>query len=252
MLDNKPFRAPSSNPKKILDIGCGTGVTTVRLAQLYPSARVIGVDMSPVPVERLWKDIPSNVEFITGDIKHLIAAGEEPFKQESFDYVFQRFLLLGMTDWPFYIPSLATILAPGGWLECQDPSMTLHNTQGEAIGQKFSLHSEFLKDAGAVGLDVQIGEHLEGLFAKTGLLQDVRRTGFRKSPVARAEYPERSALEGQLRAIFKLLYGRVFQRGRDEAFLEGVQRRLDEMLDQELEEGDYFPYSVVTGKKKWA
>ena len=34
-------------PQRILDLGCGTGSTTVKLKRAFPSAEVIGIDLSP-------------------------------------------------------------------------------------------------------------------------------------------------------------------------------------------------------------
>jgi len=36
-----------SQPRRILDLGCGTGSTTVMLQQAFPEAEVIGLDLSP-------------------------------------------------------------------------------------------------------------------------------------------------------------------------------------------------------------
>ncbi|KAB8071488.1 hypothetical protein BDV29DRAFT_159430 [Aspergillus leporis] len=37
----------------IVDLGCGTGVATIQLAALLPSANVVGVDITPVPAPAL-------------------------------------------------------------------------------------------------------------------------------------------------------------------------------------------------------
>jgi ubiquinone/menaquinone biosynthesis C-methylase UbiE len=34
-------------PRRILDLGCGTGSTTLLLKQTFPEAEVIGLDLSP-------------------------------------------------------------------------------------------------------------------------------------------------------------------------------------------------------------
>ncbi|MBW4623415.1 MAG: class I SAM-dependent methyltransferase [Cyanosarcina radialis HA8281-LM2] len=39
--------AISCKPRRILDLGCGTGSTTVMLKQAFPNAEVIGLDLSP-------------------------------------------------------------------------------------------------------------------------------------------------------------------------------------------------------------
>ncbi len=41
------IKAVVGNPRKILDLGCGTGSTTLMLKQAFPHAEVIGLDLSP-------------------------------------------------------------------------------------------------------------------------------------------------------------------------------------------------------------
>ncbi|KAL8734682.1 MAG: hypothetical protein Q9166_001338 [cf. Caloplaca sp. 2 TL-2023] len=40
--------APLSNPKRILDIGTGTGIWAIEMAEQHPDSQVIGIDLSPV------------------------------------------------------------------------------------------------------------------------------------------------------------------------------------------------------------
>lgn len=40
-----------SNPKRILEIGCGIGATSWRMARAWPQAEVIGADVSPTSIE---------------------------------------------------------------------------------------------------------------------------------------------------------------------------------------------------------
>ena len=40
--------APLSQPKKILDIGTGTGIWVLDMAEEYPNTTIIGTDLSPV------------------------------------------------------------------------------------------------------------------------------------------------------------------------------------------------------------
>lgn len=41
------INAINSKPRRILDLGCGTGSTTLMLKQAFPQAEVIGLDLSP-------------------------------------------------------------------------------------------------------------------------------------------------------------------------------------------------------------
>ncbi len=71
-------------PSRILDLGCGTGSTTVLLKRAFPKAEVIGLDLSPymlVMAERKAKAEPMRIEFIHG------AAEDTKFEQGSFDLV---------------------------------------------------------------------------------------------------------------------------------------------------------------------
>ena len=63
----------------ILDLGCGIGVLTTRLAERFPSTLVVGIDRSKYLLSRLQRK--RNVTAILGDIPAL------PFRAQSFDLV---------------------------------------------------------------------------------------------------------------------------------------------------------------------
>ncbi|MDJ0571820.1 MAG: methyltransferase domain-containing protein [Pleurocapsa sp. MO_192.B19] len=41
------IKAITGNPRKIIDLGCGTGSTTIMLKQAFPDVEVVGLDLSP-------------------------------------------------------------------------------------------------------------------------------------------------------------------------------------------------------------
>ena len=49
LADGKLHLAPIKNPHRILDIGTGTGIWAIDMADLYPSAEVIGTDIRFAP-----------------------------------------------------------------------------------------------------------------------------------------------------------------------------------------------------------
>jgi len=74
--------AVSLGPKSVLDVGCGEGVVTERLARLLPAAEVLGIDADEEHLSEQWqmRNAP-NLSFATG------SAYELPFADGSFDLV---------------------------------------------------------------------------------------------------------------------------------------------------------------------
>jgi SAM-dependent methyltransferase len=67
------------NVSAILDLGCGIGVLTTRLAKRFPSKLVVGIDRSKYLLSRLQRK--KNVSVILGDVPTL------PFRNRSFGLV---------------------------------------------------------------------------------------------------------------------------------------------------------------------
>lgn len=62
-------------PSTIVDLGCGPGNTTALLPDLWPRARVIGVDSSPQMIEAAQaRAVPGRLEFRLGDLREISAA----------------------------------------------------------------------------------------------------------------------------------------------------------------------------------
>jgi SAM-dependent methyltransferase len=94
-------------PRRALDLGTGTGVGAFVLAERFPDAEVLGVDLAPAMVEEARRKTPpelaARVRFEQGDASRL------PFADASFELV----SLLNMI--PFF-DELARVVAPGGGL----------------------------------------------------------------------------------------------------------------------------------------
>ncbi|HEY9602772.1 MAG TPA: class I SAM-dependent methyltransferase [Allocoleopsis sp.] len=79
----------TSKPRRILDLGCGTGSTTLLLKQAFPQAEVIGLDLSPymlVMADRKAKDAGLDIQW-----RHA-QAEQTSFPDASFDVVTASFL----------------------------------------------------------------------------------------------------------------------------------------------------------------
>ena len=75
----------------ILDLGCGDGRLTARLADLVPDGSVVGIDASRGMIEVAKKHRKANLSFVLGNINHL------NFK-ENFDLVFSNATLHWVVD----------------------------------------------------------------------------------------------------------------------------------------------------------
>ena len=95
------------SPVRILDLGTGTGVVAKALAERYPEADVVGIDLSPEMIEEARRKLPQELEprvaFQVGDAAALLSPDGD------FDLV----VLSNMI--PFF-DELARITASGGRL----------------------------------------------------------------------------------------------------------------------------------------
>jgi ubiquinone/menaquinone biosynthesis C-methylase UbiE len=74
--------ASNLRPDSVLDVGCGEGVVTERLAQRLAPAKVVGVDADETHLKTEWdRRSAFNLSFATG------SAYDLPFADQSFDLV---------------------------------------------------------------------------------------------------------------------------------------------------------------------
>ncbi|PVG04486.1 S-adenosyl-L-methionine-dependent methyltransferase [Serendipita vermifera] len=99
--------------KKILDLGCGTGVWSFDMAREFPHCDVTGVDLAPVPVDPA--ELPSNCHFEIDDVN----LGLSHFHNQ-FDVVHARLITAGIANFRQTMHDVEACLKPGGiviWLD---------------------------------------------------------------------------------------------------------------------------------------
>ncbi|OQE20645.1 hypothetical protein PENFLA_c016G07622 [Penicillium flavigenum] len=117
MIGGAPFLAYNrhlTNASKAVDIGCGTGIATIQLAALLPSANVVGVGITPVPAPALGAASP-NLQWETDRQPQPWCIGIK-----TIDYFFGRMLSLGINDWHKYFRVVSLMLRDQGIIEHQD------------------------------------------------------------------------------------------------------------------------------------
>jgi trans-aconitate 2-methyltransferase len=101
----------------VVDLGCGTGELTQRLADLLPGSDVLGIDSSPEMLARAASHIHPGLRFEQGLIEQVA---------ESWDLVFSTAALHWVSDHRALIPRLFGLVKPGGQLVVQVPSNDSH------------------------------------------------------------------------------------------------------------------------------
>ena len=109
MIGDRLHLAPiGDNPQAILDLGTGSGIWAMDMADTYESSLVTGVDVAPV--QGTW--VPPNCVFEVLDIED-----EWLFTKPSFDFIHARELLMSIRDWEGLFRQALSHLRPGGWFE---------------------------------------------------------------------------------------------------------------------------------------
>lgn len=100
-------------PRRIVDLGCGTGTVTRRLADRWPDAHVEGLDSSAEMLARA-RERPATIDWRRADIATW--APEEPV-----DVLFSNAALHWLDDHRRLLPRLFATVATGGVLAVQMP-----------------------------------------------------------------------------------------------------------------------------------
>jgi trans-aconitate methyltransferase len=155
IIGGKLFRAPiAKDPQRVLDFGTGTGIWALDFADEFPSAHVIGTDLSPIQPTM----VPPNCSFYVDDVE-----SEWTFRRdEAFDFIHGRAIGGSIANYELLYQRIYDHLKPGGWVEIQeyetsfysedDPELSkapnckkweiLANEAGERAGRTFSIAQE--------------------------------------------------------------------------------------------------------------
>jgi trans-aconitate 2-methyltransferase len=102
---------------RVVDLGCGTGELTERLADWLPESEVVGIDNSPPMLERAAPRARTGLRFEVGTIESVTG---------TWDLIFSHAALQWVEMHEALIPRLLSLLAPGGQLAVQIPSNNSH------------------------------------------------------------------------------------------------------------------------------
>ncbi|KAK4182903.1 S-adenosyl-L-methionine-dependent methyltransferase [Podospora australis] len=173
LMNNNLYIAPiPPSPQKILDLGTGSGIWAIDIADQFPSASVIGVDIAATQPDV----VPSNLVFEIDDIENDWLWGSN-----TFDFIHARELIMAIRDWPRLFSQAYNALKPGGWIQL-----------GASV-------PEFQADDGTLPADsayIETGEIFFEMSAKIGV------SG--KEPKKWVQYLQEAGYEEITQKIFKI------------------------------------------------
>ncbi|KAL2046765.1 hypothetical protein ABVK25_011553 [Lepraria finkii] len=179
MVGGVPCLAPvqsMTSVSKAVDIGCGTGVATVQIAGMFPSAKVYGLAISPVP-QGVQKMAPAHAAWAVGNVLDVDynKPGDDVMNREIFTpgvlgYIFGRMLFLGINDWSRYFTTACHSLKSGGIIEHQDLDWKFYRVgTSECLSDKWEWHRAVVSGAEHSGLSPHAGSDAAPIMKNAGL-----------------------------------------------------------------------------------
>jgi SAM-dependent methyltransferase len=140
----------------ILDAGCGTGLTMLRIAEQYPACSVYGLDLSPKMIEAARSDAAKrglDVGLCTGTITNL------PYPDGAFDLVLTNIMFhhLDLVEKRMAVAEIARVLRgrecvegrPGGRFVSAEFGPRAHNAFERRLAKgDYTLYPSHLAEAG--------------------------------------------------------------------------------------------------------
>jgi trans-aconitate 2-methyltransferase len=184
-------RVMAMDPAYVVDVGCGPGGLTERLATRWPGAEVVGVDSSAEMIARATPRAREGLRFVEADLRDW-----QP--ERPVDVLVSNATLQWVPDHLAQLPRLAAMLAPGGWLALQLPGNFDAPSHTElaalrrsprwrerlaGLAERAAVHEPetYLATLAAAGLVVDVWEttYLQVLPGEDAVLEWMKGTGLR-------------------------------------------------------------------------
>jgi SAM-dependent methyltransferase len=151
---------------RIVDVGCGTGEITRRLAALYPAAEVEGIDILDGNLALARAEggpDAARIRYRVGDAFHLDLA------DRSVDLLVCRHMSQAVPGFPRVLAEFTRVLAPGGRLHLlsEDYGMLHMPATGVRDPDRF-WQDVVLPFLASIGCDGRVGRHSPRLLAEAG------------------------------------------------------------------------------------
>lgn len=146
MTDRLVDHLPAHTPR-ILELGCGTGNLTLRLAERYPGATITTVDASPEMTAVTASRVPARTPAL---VAITVRFEDLSFAPASFDLIASCMSLHHVRDKGALYRSIASWLAPGGWFAIADQML---GATPEIQARHWDLWLRFCREPGHCSKD---------------------------------------------------------------------------------------------------
>ncbi|KXL44442.1 hypothetical protein M433DRAFT_277895 [Acidomyces richmondensis BFW] len=148
---------PKDEIHDVLDVGCGTGLWCIDVADELPHAQVLGFDLSPIQPDM----VPPNCKFLVDD------CNSEWVFDRKFDLIHTRAMTPSIKGWSQFLQQAYDHLRPGGYIELQEVNMPIYSAESADEPTPVLVQwSKYVVEAGSIaGLDLsaptKLGELLQ-------------------------------------------------------------------------------------------
>ncbi|CAF9928392.1 MAG: hypothetical protein GOMPHAMPRED_004672 [Gomphillus americanus] len=169
-LHNAPLVEPvtEETETRILDIGSGTGIWAIDMADQYPAAEVIGLDL----VNKQPQAIPPNVRFrVPRDYEGMWSLGHD-----SFDLIYLRLACGGVSSWHEMYSKIFQHLKPElGYLEQIEIDIEPRCDDGPVPKQLSDWYGYLIDASERAGKPLRYNRHTTNILKNLGFV-DVKET----------------------------------------------------------------------------
>ena len=151
----------------VLDVGCGTGEITRRLADRYPQARLLGLDIMEGNLQLARRDSAGYGERVRYEVGDAFALKQA---DASVDLLVCRHMSQAVPEFPRVLAEFKRVLRPGGWLHLlsEDYGMLHMSVVGERDPDRFWNQVVVNSFFPSIDCDGRIGRHSPALLARAG------------------------------------------------------------------------------------
>ena len=158
-------RYPLPEAPEILDAGCGTGEITVRLAELFPRARIVGVDVLDEHLARARRRAAPYGARVRFENQSVFELG---YPDGAFDLVVCRHLLQAIPQTERVLRELLRVARPGGTLHLISEDYGMMHFEPRRLDPDDFWNRGPVRYGEETGTDLRVGRRTYGHLRRLG------------------------------------------------------------------------------------